>query len=232
VPDAVPFFTGNANSSRSVALSWVSSPRASTFEIQRRTGSSAWSAISTTGVAQTYYTDNSVQPSTLYSYRVVARNAGGSAVPSNYILVNTWSTLADWRFQNYGTLTDAGVAASTADNGTGVPNLLKFAFNMAAEDRFYHVQESGGAKGMPLIQFESESGLLRVAFIRRRAETNAGIQYQVQFSDNLADWSSVGQELMAEPINESFEYVVWQDEPWDGDTPARNTRFGRVLVTE
>lgn len=230
-PAAPPFFTGNANSSRSIALSWVTAPRATSYEVQRRTPSTSWGAVGTTGLGQTYYADNTVQPSSLYSYRVVAKNAGGTSPPSDYVLISTWSTLAEWRFQNYGTLQDAGDASALADNGTGVPNLFKFAFNMAADDHFYQVQSYGDTKGMPLVQFESESGLLQVAFIRRRAEMNPGIQYEVQFSDNLSTWSAVGVEVLAAPIDEEFEYVVWRDDAPPAGT-ERKARFGRVKVTE
>lgn len=230
-PAAPPFFTGNANSSRSIALSWVTAPRATSYEVQRRTPSTSWAAIGTTGLGQTYYTDNTVQPSSLYSYRVVAKNAGGTSPPSDYVLISTWSTLAEWRFQNYGTLQDTGDASALADNGTGVPNLFKFAFNMAADDHFYQVQSYGDTKGMPLVQFESESGLLQVAFIRRRAEMNPGIQYEVQFSDNLSTWSAAGVEVVAAPIDEEFEYVVWRDDAPPVGT-ERKTRFGRVKVAE
>jgi fibronectin type 3 domain-containing protein len=231
LPGTVPFITGSANSSRAVALSWIGAERAATYAIERRTPSTAWTVIGTTGAAQTFYTDNAALPATPYSYRVTARNVSGDGAPSDYILITTWSTLAEWRFQNYGTLAPTGAAASLAENGTGVPNLFKFAFNMAAEDRFFTVESTGGVKGMPSLQFESETGRLQIAFMRRRAERSPGITYVVEFSSNLVDWGSAGAEVVAAPVNEDFEYVVWEDDaPVDATT--RPTRFARVRVSE
>jgi fibronectin type 3 domain-containing protein len=231
LPGAVPFITGTANSSRAVALSWIAAERASAYAIERRTPSTAWAVIGTTGVGQIFYTDTAAHPATLYSYRVTARNVSGDGAPSEHILVTTWSTLAEWRFQNYGTLAPSGAAASLADNGTGVPNLFKFAFNMVAEDRFFTVESTGGTKGMPSLQFESETGRLQIAFMRRRAERSPGITYVVEFSSNLVDWGPAGAEIVAAPVNEDFEYVVWQDDA-PVDPASRPTRFARVRVTE
>ncbi|MET0263359.1 MAG: fibronectin type III domain-containing protein, partial [Rariglobus sp.] len=214
----------------SVSISWIAAERASLYIIERRTPQTNWIAVGQTAVGQTYYIDQTAEPATIYSYRVTARNANGDSAPSNYTIVNTWSTLADWRFQNYGTLNNQGVASSLADNGTGVPNLFKFAFNMSASDRFYEVHSQGGIKGMPNIQLQSESGLLQVAFIRRRAERNPGIVYSVEYSNNLTSWAVAGREILTAAIDEDFEYVVWEDDPVTEG--ARTSRFARVKVVE
>ena len=45
------------------------------------------------------------------------------------------------------------------------------------------------------------------------------------------DWGSAGAEVVAAPVNEDFEYVVWEDDaPVDATT--RPTRFARVRVSE
>ena len=227
-PDAVPFIMGSANSSRSVALSWVAGERASSYVIERRTPSGAWDVVGTAGVGQTYFTDETAKPATIYSYRVISRNASGDSAPSSYILVTTWSTLAEWRFQNYGTLSDSGQAGSANDNGTGISNLARFAFNMASTDGFYQVRQQGDTKGLPTVQMHSSSGLLRVAFIRRRAENNPGVSYTVEFSDNAGEWTATGKEVISAAIDETFEYVVWEDEE---AVPRKAIRFARVRVT-
>jgi hypothetical protein len=227
-PEPPPFIMGSANSSRAVALSWVAGERASSYVIERRTPSGAWDVVGTAGVGQTFFTDESASPATIYSYRVISRNASGDSAASNYILVTTWSTLAEWRFQNYGTLTDSGNAASTSDNGSGIPNLVRFAFNMASTDGFYQVRQQGDTKGMPTVQMHSSTGLLRVAFIRRRAESNPGVTYRVEFSDNASQWTSTGKEIISAAIDETFEYVVWEDED---ASPRKAVRFARVRVT-
>ncbi len=230
VPQMPPFVMGSANSSRSVALSWVASQGATSYVLERRTTDAAWTAVGTTGIGQTYFTDTTAQPATLYSYRVIARNAGGASPPSDHVFIATWSLLAEWRFQNYGTLADTGAAGSLEDNGTGVPNLAKFAFNMAGNDHFYSIKDTDGTRGLPSMQIASETGVLRVAFIRRRGNRNPGIEYVVEFSSDLSSWAKAGREILSAPIDEDFEYVVWEDAP--ADASEQEARFGRVRVSE
>lgn len=230
LPETPGFIMGMANSSRAIALSWSPAPRATSYVVQRRTSNTTWQDIGTSGFAQTFYTDCSAEPATLYSYRVVARNASGDSSPSGYTIASTWSTIAEWRFQNYGTINNEGIAAALEDNGSGVPNLLRYAFNLSADDRYYQVNVSGDFKGLPSVQFASNTGRLQVAFIRRRAVRNPGITYTVEFSNNLTDWAAGGTEALAVPIDLDFEFVVWEDDMiFSG--PA-TSRFARVKVTE
>lgn len=230
LPAAPAFINGMANSSRAVALSWATAARATSYTIERRTAETGWVIVGQAGYAQTYFTDTTADPATLYSYRVIAHNATGNSEPSSYTIASTWSTLAEWRFQNYGTITDTGIAASLADNGTGIPNLLRYAFNMSATDRYYQADPAGDATGLPNVQFESQTGVLEVAFIRRRAIRHPGINYTVEFSDDLTHWAAAGHEILAISIDVDFEFVVWADTP-SNSTP-RPVRFARVRVSD
>ncbi len=220
------FILGAANSSRTVAISWAASNGANSYVIERRTPSSDWESVGTAAF-QTFFTDSTAIPATLYSYRVRARNSGGNSMPSQTAFIRTWSVFEEWRFQNYGTLADQGSAASMADNGTGIPNIIRYAFNMAKDDAYFTVVAQGTAKGLPSIQFNDSEGRLHVAFIRRREERNPGLLYTVEFSGDLASWEAVGSVWYSVPISEDFEYVIWQDE-----LLSPSARFGRVKVTE
>ncbi len=226
-PPAPPgFILGTANSARTAAISWAPSENANNYVIQRRTSSSDWTDVGTSA-AQTFFTDQTASPATLYSYRVRSANSGGRSEPSQTAFIQTWSVFEEWRFQNYGSLADQGAAASGADNGTGIPNIIRYAFNMAKDDAFFTIVEQGDTKGLPSTQFNDEEGRLHVAFTRRRDERNPGLQYSVEFSSDLATWETVGSEWYSAALNEDFEYVIWQD-----IMEAPSSRFGRVKVTE
>lgn len=224
-PIAPAFIIANANAARASAVSWAGSAQATSYDVQRRTPSTDWVTVGTAPSYETYFTDLTVQPATAYSYRVLARNTGGVSDPSQYAFVTTWSSLQEWRFHNYGTISESGASADLQDNGTGVPNLLKYAFNMSKDDRYFVVDELSGNNGLPFIKVEGEK--LRVAFIRRRDPQAAGIQYIVEFSSNLKDWQPGGTEILAEPIDEEFEYVVCADSLGLGTS---GSRFGRIRV--
>ncbi len=74
----------NTQSTR-VYLRWSDNSGNETgFEVERRTGSSAsYQKIHTTGASETTYTDNNLQPSTNYYYRVRAINSAGQSSYSN-----------------------------------------------------------------------------------------------------------------------------------------------------
>jgi hypothetical protein len=156
---------------------------------------------------------------------VVAIHGELASEPSDAVTITTWSLLEDWRFQNYGTIADSGNAANLADNGTGVSNLLRFAFNLSAAESPIVVQETTGTKGLPLIRPALDDSRLEIVFIRRRAEGNPGIQYIPEFSSDLQTWSTAGFEVSATDINDNFEYVVWKD-----NAAASSKRFGRLRI--
>lgn len=231
-PGAIFPFVVRPNTSNSVTLTWGSSARATGYEVQRRTPATDWATIASVAMSARSYTDATVQPATAYTYRVVGINLGGSSPPSEEKSLTTWTSFDDWQFLHYGTRSDNGTAGATADNGTGVPNLLKFAFNMGPDDGHLQVPSTGGTKGLPSISYHPETGVMRVAFVRRRAAHAPDIEYLVQFSDNLIDWAVAGQEISATPIDQNFEHVVWEDAAPPVGEPERKSRFGRVKVVE
>lgn len=223
-PAAPDFIIANANSARAAAIYWSPSDFATYYVIQRRTPSTAWTAIGSSPSHATYFTDQTVLPLTAYSYRVLAGNSNGVSDPSLHAFVTTWSIIQEWRFQNYGTIAASGTAADMADNGSGVANLLKFAFNMSKDDRSFTVDRDD-TKGLPFITLDE--GRLQVAFVRRRDAAAAGIRYIVDFSSDLGQWEAAGSEVHTRPIDDEFDYVIWRDSAAQADS---GNRFARVRV--
>ncbi|MBE2179538.1 MAG: hypothetical protein IAE97_03620 [Chthoniobacterales bacterium] len=224
-PGAPPFIMASANSSTAVAVWWGVSQGALNYQIQRRTPSTDWETIGTSGGAS-FFTDATARPATAYAYRVLSGNNGGWSDPSQQAFVTTWSILQEWRFQNYGTIHDAGVAADLADNGTGVSNLLRYAFNMTKDDRHKVVDPEAGTKGLPFVHLHGDR--LQIAFIRKRDAESSGLEYIPEFSGNMVAWDRVGIEVFAENIDEEFEFVIVRDNHAPGTTSA--SRFARVRV--
>ena len=93
-PNAPSALSANASSSSTVQLAWVdNSGNETSFRIERKTGSSAFSEIGTVNANSTSYTDNGLQPNTAYNYRVRAQNAVGNSGYSNTATATTNNTL-------------------------------------------------------------------------------------------------------------------------------------------
>lgn len=69
-PPSLPTVTAQATSTTAVSVSWASSSGATSYEVQRQSGS-GWATIGTT--TSTSYLDNDRAPDTAYLYRVRAR---------------------------------------------------------------------------------------------------------------------------------------------------------------
>jgi hypothetical protein len=67
--------------STSVSLSWSPVSTATSYAVQRATGTGSPVQIAS-GLTSTTYTDSTVSPSTTYSYTVTASNSGGTSAPS------------------------------------------------------------------------------------------------------------------------------------------------------
>ena len=119
----------------------------------------------------------------------------------------------------------------------GVPNLLKFAFNMigtgqgqAATLSIPNVWIVGasGTAGLPK-QGMNGSGRLTLTYIRRKAATLPGVTYAVEFSNSLSpgSWGINGSATeSAANIDSNFERVTVTD------SMTTSKRFARVRVSE
>jgi hypothetical protein len=75
----------------SVSFTWKdNATNESGFKVERVVkGGAAWTQIASVGANITTYTDNTVQPSTTYYYRIKACNAGGTSAASNELVITT-----------------------------------------------------------------------------------------------------------------------------------------------
>ncbi|MCX6879010.1 MAG: choice-of-anchor D domain-containing protein, partial [Verrucomicrobia bacterium] len=129
-----------------------------------------------------------------------------------------------------GWMTAAGVPPDQAGpeqmpQGDGIPNLLKFAFNMDPTKPDVRVLTVGadGTAGLP--GGAVVGGVFRIEFLRRKALTNPGITYQTEFSSNLVSWVDLTLFAVATSIDETWERVV-VDDPYSWVSK----RFGRMKV--
>lgn len=110
----------------------------------------------------------------------------------------------------------------------GLPNLLKYAFNLDADSRYHRAMESGGTTGLPLIRCYQAQGLsiLRFEYLRR---IGSGLIYTPLKSASLeaGDWNALSSTPVITPINEGWERVVHEEPLNPHLVPAC---FGRVQV--
>ena len=114
--------------------------------------------------------------------------------------------------------------------GDGVPNLLKFAFNMDPTkpdvSKLHQVSPSPEVwAGLPAQSIVG--GKLRLEFLRRKASLNPGISYTPQFGSNPSGCSDAAIINPPTSIDGTWERVVVDD-----PSPVGAQRFGRVKVTQ
>ncbi|MFC4305280.1 X2-like carbohydrate binding domain-containing protein [Cohnella boryungensis] len=94
---------GNAQAT----LTWTASTGATSYKVERATGSGAYTAIASNLTALTY-TDTTAVNGTLYNYRVVASNAAGSTNSNSIALTPSVTTpTGSFKIQMYSGNTDA-----------------------------------------------------------------------------------------------------------------------------
>lgn len=124
---------------------------------------------------------NSSEISQLMS-RPVAYFGGQSA--SNSVIVNVLNNLDLWRQAGFGTITNTGEAADTSDpNGDCEANLFEFA---TGQDPYANTSQPS--------RFEQATTNFAVLYTRSKAAVDDGVQFTVEYTDNLLapSWSSEG----------------------------------------
>jgi len=114
--------------------------------------------------------------------------------------------------------------------GDGVPNLLKFAFNMdpTKPDARTLTVGADGTAGLP--GGARVGGVFRLEFLRRKAATHPGITYTPQFGSGPDLWTDfTGTESVSplNPENPTWERVVAED-----PAPGQSQRFGRLKIMQ
>lgn len=141
--------------------------------------------------------------------------------------------IRSWAAENG--LSGGDASPDAAPRSDGIPNVLKYAFNMdptvaqSGPDR--HVAPGTGLSGLPDVRLVGSGAFakLRVEFLRRTGEHD--LAYTVQFSGDLGPlgvWESASVLPIVTPVNDKWERVVVEDSLPQGQAPRR---FGRVVVT-
>jgi hypothetical protein len=225
-PGPVAFVISSATSSASIAVFWTDADRASYYEVQRKVGLQPWTLVGVVPMVDTYFIDGGLMPSTSYSYRVRPVNAGGPGMYSALTASITWSQLEDWICQNYGSPDAMTLEQMTTPSADGSLPLLRFAFNLTADEAERYLAP-GETSGYPRIYLDPASDRLSVEFVRRKASTNPGISYQVEFSANLLSWTTNAIPISTTSIDGIWERVCVEDTLSTGQAEAR---FCRVAV--
>jgi hypothetical protein len=115
----------------------------------------------------------------------------------------------------------------TTANPDGSLPLLRFAFNLTATEDMHPLLGSPPS-GYPILWVNGANQRLTVEFIRRKAAMKPGITYQVQFSSDLAAWTTSGNLVSTTPVDSIWERVRYED---SSTTVQSQMRFGRVAVS-
>lgn len=227
-PSVPPFLIASAVSATDIGLFWAQVPEVNEYVLERTTNGASWAVIAVLDGELFYHTDQHLLPSTYYSYRLRSRRGELNSDPSITVFAKTISPLDDWRLRSFGS-TDAGTVGGLDQvDGNGVPNLVRYAFNLSANDPMAKVTPGTGTAGTPLIFFDKVNGRLCIELVRRRADLHPEIGYHVEFCDKLGLWTPAGTVRSVSPIDSLFERVVWEDEV---TRASANSRFGRVRIS-
>jgi hypothetical protein len=161
-------------------------------------------------------------------YRATFSNASGVVVPTAPATLTVLTSLQVWRALQ-GLAAD-GAQDAANPSGDGVPNLLKYAFNLApnAGDLLVSnrtVLPPNGTAGLPRLTVDATPRLV-FQFVRRKAATHPGIGYVVQTSQDLSAWSALDlSAATVQSIDATWERVTVTD------PISTAQRFGRVRVS-
>ena len=157
-----------------------------------------------------------------------AANSAGSGTAILSLVVEASSPVTSWA-QAAG-LTGAAAAPDATPFNDGVPNLLKFAFNMNAGGPDNSVLQAGGSSGLPMIQVEEQGAgeppVLRVQFLRRR---NSGLIYVPERAATLESFAPMAGRQTVTPIDDTWERVEMEETA--SAAADLKSGFARVRVT-
>ncbi len=126
-----------------------------------------------------------LEPNTVYYYRAITNNGGGAVIspftPPSFSFTTSSLLFMQWQESAFGSDSgDPSIAGPLADpSGDGVVNLQKYAFGL---DPLLNSRS-----GLPLVA--QVPGGLTLTYTKVLAATD--LTYQVQWSTNLLDWSTV-----------------------------------------
>lgn len=156
----------------------------------------------------------------------IGNSIGGPSDPFDIALSGGQPTFAEWAAA--AGLQGADAEASATPFGDGVPNLLKYAFNLNGSGPDTRVMTIGGSAGLPWVERTGAGGqgVLRVVYLRR---IGSGLVYTPESSTGLGSFAAMTGTPVVTAIDSQWERVtVEQLSP--PETIPRN--FARVEVTQ
>jgi len=164
------------------------------------------------------------------SLRITSNDAAASPLVVALVGFGNTPVLAfsAWAAQDYQLEGALALPEATPQND-GVANLLKYAFNMAADTPDSAILTPGiGTSGLPYISRITRRGgsYLRIEFVRR---INSGLIYLPKMSESMAptSWTGVSASPLISPINDEFERVIYEE---FYDINVTRCLFGKVEV--
>jgi hypothetical protein len=127
-----------------------------------------------------------------------------------------------------GGLTGPGAASSAAPQGDGIPNLIKYAFNLNARGPDFRVLVKGtGKAGLPAYEVETAGNekFFRIEYIRR---VGSGLVYTPKVTSDLITYTALTGTTIRTRIDDEWERVVVRQLI---NPSAQRKLFGRVEVT-
>jgi len=219
------------NAQNQLPLVWESSPETDVagYVLYLGTTSGTYSTILDVGNS-TSHSFSGLTAGTTYYCRVQAYNSAGLAsdlssevaltVGSAPALFGTWASA--------GGLSGPSALPGATPFHDGVPNLLKFAFNLnPAGPDVRTLPKGGGNSGLPFFQLDRSGAqaAFSVEYLRRK---NGGLIYTPKASLDLGTFSPMTGTTSVTPIDADWERVMVRM-PVSG-APAQRL-FGRVDVT-
>jgi len=198
--------------SGAVELNWQVVETAMDYIIERSLGGE-FEEIAVMPALETTFIDEAMPAESNATYRLSASNHSGVSNAGSTASAQTISQFRDWQLTHFSDPDSADAALNQVD-AFGIPNLLRFALNAPP-----------GSK--PRIFVDDADGLDRIEFMRRRTDSNPGVVYELEFSEDLHTWLPAPGQITTEPFNYPFEWAIWTDTD-DGE----NARFYRVTVHE
>jgi hypothetical protein len=230
----VPWFAFHANAAvvtppETVTISWDANPEAvSGYKLFVGTSSGVYTSVQTVTNGTSFLLAG-LAPGATYFCAVQAFYADGST--SDLSAEISFSTRPDgdfglWTYTSG--ISKFAALPSASPYGDGVPNLLKYAFNMNGSGPDVTSLDSGdGTRGLPAFWLNTTSGkpVFELYYVRR---TGGKLVYAPKFTTNLKTYSAMTGTTTAYAIDSAWELVV-VEMPVDPD--AARQIFARVEVT-
>lgn len=225
---SIPFaLASSARAQNSVSVAWGANPEPDVagYVVYLGTTSGVYPTIQDVGNTTTHVFSG-LSSGTVYYCALQAYNTAGlmSELSDEISFTLQGSTEAFDSWAVAGSLSGSAAAPSAIPFHDGVPNVLKFAFNMnpgAADVRT--LVKGTGTAGLPAYTLNGSE--FTVEFLRRK---DSGLVYRPKFSTNLGVYQTMTETPAVTDINAIWERVVIRKAV---NTAATPKLFGTVEVT-